>query len=284
MGDTLATVIKKTAPRPLEAPLLEKLSEVEWDCQALSRHVGSYSKAFLDLARTRRERFAEAALEGFTLPASKDISISALNGRSTVRSATQLADCIGFAIIPWAYLANPFRPTSKVASMIEPWVEEGWPVYVMAPIQAYDLQRHVKAEADLKIFVPSDASQAFLALSMAIPVFRSLQQQIDRLQKSHDDVWERIRSVESEVSNLRSRLSSLEHQVLETRAHQIVKGDPKGLSFDSVFGRLEEVDDPVVLILPKRATLDTADAHVLVGPAWGGDLPAELVRFAKRLR
>jgi len=118
----------------------------------------------------------ELAVSGHAIPKTGSI----LDGMpvTTPDIACALADKIGFLVMPYAYLSRSFGPPHAQRCVIEELQELKFNLYVMAPVGAYDLFKHV-ATHDEPMFVPKDLTQAFTALGMSVPMFRSMQAQLN---------------------------------------------------------------------------------------------------------
>src|SRR6185436_5547401 len=86
-------------------------------------------------------------------------------------------------------------------------------VYLISPIDYYDVGEHVKADNDLTMFPPAVAAQAFLAVSMTIPMFRAINASMSSLRDSNQKIDNRLTQAEGEIKNLSKRVDQLAHQV-----------------------------------------------------------------------
>lgn len=224
---------------------------------------------------------------------------------SSVRS---LAEALGWCIIPIGYLAPSHRPRGYGSNVLSdftttdhrchrsPWafatcrkrernagecvdLDSHHRLHVLAPLSAYSVEHHINA-VDAPIFVPSDISQAFAALEMSIPMFRSMKRQIA-------DNRERIDGLREDVDSLGERITRIESdmiaQRLEAKAKAKVKAKVKAQAEERA--AYEEwaagLTDPVSLIFPANASV-TDDVDVFVGPSWG-DVPDDVIATLKAL-
>jgi hypothetical protein len=277
MGTTLADVIPTVATKPLAKTQRKELFEHRRDLEGLGRYVYRDNDLLKNAAFKLVSRGAELAMAGHALPRGTSDSFDLIKGRSTVQNARSLADQIGFGIFPWSLVRGPYRPPHQFFEPLKTWSSARCVIYIMAPVDAYDLKEHIEhPERDLPMFVPSDARQAFMALGMSIPVFRSLQEQINSLRDKMRDYYDRIQAIERDVGKLHERVTALGKAVAEERIQRVraekTRVEPLTRWYSSV-------SDPLALILPPGNDIEDLDSPLLVGPAWGGDLPAELVRL-----
>ena len=103
-------------------------------------------------------------------------------------------------------------------------------VYVLAPVHHYNVENHVRAETDKSIYAGAPCAQAFIAINMAIPMFRSLvqnleavTQQVNRNTHSIEDNQRAINSNQKEIVNLAKRIESLQKMVEEQQAQALIE-------------------------------------------------------------
>ena len=195
--------------------------------------------------------------------------------KSTTVHARKLADRIGFLIMPYAYLHDNFAPGYSERQEIE-LLGKYFDLYVMAPICAYSLDRHIKSEEDLPIHVPQDASQAFMALSMSVPVFRSMQRQLSDMRDHIRDYHDKINNLSKDVKALKNRVNELTDQVIEARAER-AQTKEREKATETLSNWMYKNPDPLVLGLGSTKTIHDK-CLVMVGPAWG-ELPASVIEL-----
>jgi uncharacterized coiled-coil protein SlyX len=209
----------------------------------------------------------EVAVAGYQVPKSGSI----LDGMpvTTPDIACALADKIGFLVMPYAYLAKSFYPPYTQANAIEKLQEAKLRLYVMAPVGAYDLFKHV-ATHDEPMFVPKDLTQAFTALGMSIPMFRSMQAQLKELRDQYNEQRNRMHRLEQDMRALSARVDALAEQAAQDRAEN-------KKAAEALQAWYQDQSDPLVLVLPSDTTLKTAKV-AFVGPCWG-ELPAAIANL-----
>jgi hypothetical protein len=193
---------------------------------------------------------------------------------TTTEHARDLADKVGFAIMPMRYLADAFRPDYQDARRIEV-LDEKLDIWVMAPVTAYSLAKHLKSK-DKPIHVPQDVAQAFMALSMSVPVFRAMQKQLDDLQNHIRDYHDRLGSLEQEVRALVTRVDALAEQAARERAHRNAEAAEAKKREAEILAWYRSGSDPLVLALPPGKTIRD-NTVAFIGPCWG-ELPASVAK------
>lgn len=278
MGVTIANVIETVAGKTISKNQRKALFQARRDLEGIARYENPRRDTHIAASNRLREVAVGLVSDGFDVPHGYTALTDCITGRSTVKSARSLAETIGFGIFPWGLISGRYSPDSDTVDTLNAWYEKAKAnVYVMAPVDAYDLKKHIsKPPCSDAMFIPSDVRQAFMALRMSVPVFRSLQQQIDSLRDHVRDARERLQAVERDVRELGERVSALAVEVAHARAEQAKAEQQRAVAIEKWYA---SIADPIALILPNRATIETEDANVLVGPVWGGDLPAELAKL-----
>jgi len=223
----------------------------------------------------------------FSLPSSllandesKDIlTRAALSPKVGMSHLRDIADKLGFTIIPYQYLDERSyedeSPEMKgaikgFASNLEQWYD----IYVLAPIHHYDVHKHVTAQQDFPIYAGLPCAQAFMAISIAIPMFRTLTQSISQLREHTSEIASQVNKHKDELTNLARRVGELQAQVEKQRQQEIIRQQENkrlrerlaALESRSNFWAYE----PVMVAVPK-GTAVTADTIAIVGPCWGPD-------------
>jgi hypothetical protein len=195
---------------------------------------------------------------------------------TTTKHARDLADRIGFVIMPIGYLSDGFRPNSIDARQIQN-LDDKLDAWVMAPVTAYSLTKHLKVSYDVPIHVPQDVAQAFMALSMSVPVFRAIQNQLDELRDHIRNYRDRLSSLEREVSALVARMDDLAVQAASERAQRHAEEAKFEKQRQEVLDWYRSGGDPLVLALPHKKTIRD-DTMAFIGPCWG-ELPQCVVKI-----
>ena len=203
----------------------------------------------------------------------------------------RVVDVLSMTIMPWSY----FKPEAyqeesyELQASIKRFVsdsESSFNVYVAAPVQYYDAARHVEDEEDLPIFAGHSIAPAFLAMGMALPLFRTIKRELSEIRNRANEHSRRIQDVENQIIQLGNRVDRLQAQAERQQAMQIqqnlrqakLERELKAAESRSNFMAYE----PMMIAIPKNRSI-MEDGHAIVGPCWGPDFDA-IVMVALKLR
>lgn len=245
-----------------------------------------------DTARSEALKgFAESGAFPSDFQGPKEVMRLAGLPKVTMSELRRVVDLLDMVIMPFEYL----RPESyaqeprEMKAAIEAFARETpdvFSVYVAAPVQYYDAMRHVKAESDLPIFTSARLSPAFVAMGMAIPMFRTIMQEVSEIRDRTNAHSSRLRQAEQQIVSLDARVTQLQNTVERQQAEMIrqsirmakMEADLKAAQERASFMAYE----PMMLAVPKPRTVHD-DGYALVGPCWGPDFEA-IVMKALELR
>lgn len=203
----------------------------------------------------------------------------------------RVVDVLGMVIMPWAYLKpasyeGEGRGLKNAIRVFEIDAKPAFNVYVAAPVQYYDAALHVAAEEDLPIFAANNIAPTFLAMGMALPMFRSIAADIKALKGVAREHSQRLRVAEQQIRELNSRVDQLQAQAERQQAEQIRQNLRQAKMETELRAARERTSfmayDPMMVAIPKgRSVMD--DGHAIVGPCWGPDFDA-IVMTALKLR
>ena len=227
--------------------------------------------------------------EGLTPPA----KVARLAALPTVELAElrRVVDVLDMVIMPFAYLKFSAYEKEKweLRAAIEAFAAEtpaAFSVYVAAPVQYYDVPRHVAAEEDLPIFAGRHVAPAFLAMGMALPMFRAITRDLKAIRDRTNSHSERLRQAEEQIIQLDTRINQLQATV-ERQQAELIQQNLRAAAREEELRAAEArtsfmAYEPMMLAIPKgRSVLDPG--HALVGPCWGPDFEA-IVMTALGLR
>jgi len=226
-------------------------------------------------------------LQNSTLPPSlinsdsnaDDISRIAQTPKVKLGYLRELADRLGFILVPFNYLdprsydQEDYNLRSAIGNFqkkLEPWFN----IYILSPIHFYDVQKHVAADVDLPIYANKDAAQAFMAINMMLPMFRTLSMNIEQLCEKSREMGVFVNRTAQELKNLINRVAALEAQVEKQRQQTIIE-EQRNRELQL---RLEELRsqrqfwsyEPLMFAFPKQQTIND-EGTAFVGPCWGPD-------------
>lgn len=202
-----------------------------------------------------------------------------------------IADLLGFLIIPFEYLhPDAYHREShgmqvairSFTSQIGDWFTP----YVVTPPVFYNVEAHANAEVDLPIYSGPLTSQAMMALSMSMPMFRSLLRNLKSLASANRAIQQQLDGVQQEIQGIKTRLTALETYVereiqMRVQAERERQAEAAQRETRTREERLVQYE-PMLIGIPKKQTVNS-DCTVLIGPCWGPDFE-DIVFTALRLR
>lgn len=201
----------------------------------------------------------------------------------------RIADLLGFLIIPFEYLhpdsysqeSYNMQATIKTFSQ---QVEKWFTPYVVTPPVFYNVEAHASAETDLPIYSGPLTSQAMMALSMSMPMFRSLLRNLKSLAQNNREIQQQLQGVQQEISGIKSRLVALEtyvEQQIQIQVQAERQRQAAAAAAEAAATRMLQYE-PMLIGIPKGQNVH-ANCNVLVGPCWGPDFE-DIVFTALQLR
>lgn len=241
------------------------------------------------------QKALEALGENGHLPAHlrKNPVVTRLANLPTVNMAELRAviDVLDMTIMPWEYLhSSAYEKESwELRGAINQFAKEAgttFHVYVAAPVQYYDVTRHVAAEEDKPIYAGQRVAPAFLAMGMALPLFRTIKRDLSAVMDRTNGLSQRVSQAEQQIQQLSARVAQLQTQVERQQAEQIrlnLRQAQMEAELTAAKARASFMAyEPMMVALPKnRTVLD--DGYAIVGPCWGPDFEA-IVMTALNLR
>jgi len=237
------------------------------------------SRMGVDLLKARGEIVAATGNLPESLRSSNDLaSKAAKSPKVSVPELASVAEKLGFLMIPMEYLdPRSYKDESyemQRAITDFPKIEEiGFQPYVVCPIGYYNLSQHIEAESDLPIRAPSMANQAFMALSMSVPMFRSMREDTREVSHRVDRMEKRVSRVEAEIEGLSRRLNEIAAQV---QAQQIALIRQREETAEALRRRESSTWiawEPFCFAIPGDKTIFDA-TWAVAGPCWGPDFDA----------
>lgn len=207
------------------------------------------------------------------------LSLAARSPKIELSHVRDVADKLGFIVTPFAYLDKKsyqgevleIREAIKgFDSNLSPYFN----IYVLTPVVYYSVENHIKSDADLPIYASPACSQAFMAIDISIPVFRTLSQNIDQIRDRTNQLAVGLNKANQEIQNLARRVTELQVQVEKQRREAVLqelrlkkmKEEMAAIQAQRDFLRYE----PMMLAIPKNSSIN-GDTRAIVGPCWGPD-------------
>lgn len=215
--------------------------------------------------------------------------------RVTTTMLRDVVDRLGFVLMPFEYLSDAgTKDAPPTAHRFRRFMREHT-CYVVAPPVYYSIKNHVASPADLDVYAGTPVAQAFMAVGMTVPMFRTIvrdladmrntlrehSNRMDALNAAVENLSKRVARAEQELQGYAQRLEQLQAEAEKHKAAEVRRAvkDFEGAAL---------AYDPLMFALPKGASL-LDDVVCPLGPAWGPDfhdavLPALGFVWAKNQR
>ena len=207
-----------------------------------------------------------------------------------LKELRRIADVLGMALIPFSYVPyeaykNEEPTIQRMVARFSNYADDAGDTYLLAPIQYYSPKQHldsfIKTDRNLPVWGGRDVSQAILAVTMTIPMFRSMRAELDDMREQLSNYRQRLDRVEKDVSSLSEQVKALQKSVQEAKLEQ-VRETEAFRAWSSEGSTLSYSYDPLMFVVPRGVSL-TDDISVFVGPFWGKDFQ-DIVLTALGLR
>lgn len=294
----LTDVIQLTEAQPKQSPvLLKKVEEAtkyknRFDSVMDLLDVATRQEApTLNEMRNRLQTLfntarGEILAQTFTLPkdlisssATDVLSRAAETPKVKLSHIRDIADKLGFIVLPFQYLDdrsystehhNTQQAIKNFSENLSPWFN----VYVLSPVEFYSVYKHVKSSSDLPIYASQTSSQAFMAIEMMIPMFRTLDNNVGNLRLQNTEIAKAVNKAAEELKNLARRVNELQAQIDRQRLQALIQEQENKKLREQLEEARQEREffarEPLMLAIPKNTSIND-DTLALVGPCWGPD-------------
>ena len=202
----------------------------------------------------------------------------------TLSSARDLADKLDMVLFPFGYIdsrsynSENYDMKQMISKFNKEVTEYGYDVYVLAPLNHYSLTSHVKHKNPAKPIYAGKNSMVFTSISLNIPLFRTIMNELDTLRDSVDNLNGTISNVKQNMQLMQDQITNLQRQVDLQREQQIKQQLENENKLKALNSKLEEmafnVTDPVMIAFPKGTDINNPADFIkngIVGPVWGPD-------------
>ena len=221
--------------------------------------------------------------------------------RTTTEDIKEIAEKLGFIIIPVGYLSKEWYPdVDATKSAFERFCElSDRPVYVVCPASAYSLSRHAKHDDPHKdTFYSSEVTDVFRVVNIQLPTFRTILKRLDSLEENQIEISEAIEGVKEDVEMLREELEDVHNRVEKVRKEAIRAAQENAQKLEDLERKMNTslshladrvrsaqqdarkalsicMQDPMAFA---ASSLDDGETAV-IGPCWGPDFD-DIVAYA----
>jgi prefoldin subunit 5 len=228
-------------------------------------------------------------------PEIKDYS-TILNSRifSNTSDLTKLADIFGFIIMPLEiakdtiYSCDPFRNASTIKDAVKEYKKfnEKKELYVLCPLDFYDLMIHAKAEKYHQVYFPKSLPHLGMNIGMSLPVFRTLfesvgmlDKRVTELENNVENIKKQLVSIEKNITILQSEVNKLAQTQINLRMEMIAQNEKFQAYKLEMQQQMARMIDPLLFSVDKK--IDDFDVSVpcQLGFAWGAEFPEEFINM-----
>lgn len=167
--------------------------------------------------------------------------------------------------------------------------KDSFEVYVIAPLEYYSLENHVRKNTDESPVYSGVHEQTFNAITITLPMFRTMDTQITTLTKDSQMMATNLRVIQTGLNQMRTSINRLQEQFDKQQKAQMLQA----LKLEEQKRELEAMErsrirsmDPLMIAFKKGTDINSEEFNELpcfVGPCWGPDF-SELVATALDLK
>ncbi len=202
--------------------------------------------------------------------------------RSTVADLRDVADRLGMVIMPYAALDQrsvdnaSYSDRRMIRGFVEAAEAAGMDSYVIAPIELYDIHRHVAADptSDLS-FYSKEFQSVFTTIQLQVPLFRTIMGSITGLEQKVASLQQVTTQIKTQVESIQRQLTALQQEAERRRAEEAAQAAQAAAAAIVAAQAHFYAVDPLVFSVIKGTGI-SGNGPALIGPAWGPDFPPEL--------
>lgn len=224
----------------------------------------------------------------------------ALSPRVLLSDLRQIADDIGFLIIPLEYLSKQagHRTLGTVRTQVTNFDEAATKVrlrsYVLTPPLYYGVEEHARAEdPNLQTYdgphgaLMSLTRQSVLTFRVVFQALGNVTEQVKAVRDNLQAAERGMKDMQANMANLRRDVQRIQHDLLATRADfadtirglraRIHVAEARAAHAENTAAKAVEMIlcmlDPLMFAIPEKTNLVDGDTAAYVGPCWGPDFP-----------
>lgn len=211
--------------------------------------------------------------------------------RGRIQQIRELCETLGLVIIPYEYacytrikqdrypeqkyhdaspyeLADNFNECTKANKMTS---------WMIAPVQYYSIENNVK-NMEYDFFVPSSATQAFMALKLVMPLLIRTISQVDKLSSTVREHGIDIDSLRKTVNEQQKQINGIQKQLEIERQNRIDAERRHRKQMEEKQKEVEELIrfmmfDPLMIAVPSSVKdINSYEGNVILGPCWGPEI------------
>ena len=231
--------------------------------------------------------------DGYEIKEDEDLlTKAALAPKTKVQNLKMVAEKLGFMITPWEYHnKGSFKkedPKTKAAIKEFEKLEEQFDLFVVSPINYWDIKAHISAEDPNKeIFRSSKIKDVVASVEIQMPVLREFNFRINDLENNIENLTGRmnetdkviqkiegtLNQVVTDISNIWAEMAEMKDDIREAKS-VAENAERKAERAQSTASRVQSMTlkaiDPLLFAVKKGSGLNN-DNEAIVGPVWGPD-------------
>lgn len=206
------------------------------------------------------------------------MTVASISPRMELSDCRKICDQLGFIMFPFEYIKDEFLPKYdrreiNVKVSVDGFVQNlpsFYKLYVLAPVSAYDIQKHLVAKTDMEIYSGMNHG-AFMAISISMPFFRTLNHKVQKLDHQMREMRHEIDSTKNEIKALTVRVSELEKKLEAEQKARLVEMTRIKQEMEELRQARVWPQEPLLLGVPSTTSVGSGDGSCIVGPCWGPD-------------
>jgi hypothetical protein len=194
-----------------------------------------------------------------------DLSLLSRTPLAPMPRLGELAQDMGFLIMPFKYLSDDYLPFSDLPEHFESvCFNYGLDVHVMCPPDAYDIKSHIQQEQfGDPLFIPREHRAAFQGVQFQMPLLSEMMDRIGELEETVEKIEQRVDNIEAVLEAMEDRLERF--------------GPSRSTNTGFHSSPSVDITDPLMLAIPDENGFQGHRA--LVGPCWGEGFDEDDIAF-----
>jgi len=213
---------------------------------------------------------------------------------SKVSDLTKLADIFGFVIMPLSiaketiYSCDPFRNSDSIKTAIREYKKfnSKRELYVLCPLDFYDLMQHAKAEKYHQVYFPKSLPYIGMNIGMSLPLFRTifesvgiLDQRVTKLENNVDIIKKQIYSIETNIKILQTEVAKIAQTQVNLRT-QLIEQEQSFKQYKvEMKQEMARMIDPLLFSVEKSIEDFETPTSCQLAFAWGTEFPEEFINM-----
>ena len=212
-----------------------------------------------------------------------------------IEDVRTVADKLNLVVIPVEYmdikevlkvqengdtLVRRYNLLSKIKEDLENKTNEKYNMYVLTPIDNYNVWRHITSMIDKPFYYPERFDNLFEVLELLIPTQRNLYINIKNTQNAlkglHSDFVNNINSLNRRIEKISNKLNRLEKKQKQVEMEQKQNEMEMGLirklnNLEEEIEKLYSQIDPILMLVKEDVNIETDSGLGITGLVWGKD-------------